>query len=160
MIGLFIVAHGKLAEAYKSTAEHMLGSQRQLAALGISSDECFDTQKKRLMHLVREMDDGDGVLIVNDIIGATPANIAIAAVENSGLKIVFGANLPLIVRLVEVRNRCTLEELARAGKQAGQKHIYTCEDVCCRLKQNPFSSPSSSPRSEVSPPVAKKLSKV
>lgn len=136
MIGLVIVAHGNLAKEYHNVIEHIVGEQPQLASYGIDSDFCAHTQKEEIQSLLKKHDSGDGVLIVTDMLGATPCNIAISSIVSDHVKMVTGANVPMLVKLMFARQNLSVEELSNIAQKAGQKHIYTCEDICCKISQN------------------------
>ncbi|KRS11957.1 PTS system mannose-specific EIIAB component [Roseovarius sp. THAF27] len=122
MIGIVIVAHGGLAQGYLKAIEHVVGSQSGIRAIPIEGD--FDRGEKQdeICRVADEVDTGDGVLIVVDIFGASPANLSLKACQPENRRILYGANLPMLLKLAKSRD-LPVPEAARAALDAGRKYI-------------------------------------
>ena len=122
MIGIVIVAHGGLAQGYLKAIEHVVGGQSVIQAIPIEGD--FDRSEKQdeICRAADEVDTGDGVLIVVDIFGASPANLSLKACQPENRRILYGANLPMLLKLAKSRD-LSVPEAARAALDAGRKYI-------------------------------------
>lgn len=122
MIGLVIVAHDRLAEALLATTEHVVGPQEQAEAIAIGPNDDLRARQAEITASVARVDSGDGVVLVTDMFGGTPSNLAHGALTGPKFEVVYGANLPLLVKLAKMRNR-PLHEAIDAAVEAGQKYI-------------------------------------
>ena len=129
MIGIVIVAHGGLAQGYLKAIEHVVGGQSGIRAIPIEGD--FDRSEKQdeICRAADEVDTGDGVLIVVDIFGASPANLSLKACRPSDRRILYGANLPMLIKLAKSRH-LPVQEAARSALDAGRKYIDS-HNVSC-----------------------------
>ncbi|MGE0044600.1 MAG: PTS sugar transporter subunit IIA [Hyphomonadaceae bacterium] len=125
MIGVVVVSHGQLAEEFLSAGEHVLGPQRQMRAVAIGPDDDMEAKRAEILNAVRHVDDGSGVIILTDMFGGTPSNLAISAIyEGDGrIEVIAGVNLPMLIKLGEVRDRASLEEAAMQAQEAGRHYI-------------------------------------
>ncbi len=122
MIGVVIVAHGGLAREYLEAVEHVVGKQEGMVAIQISA-ECDRTEKKaEINRAADQVDQGDGVIVVTDMFGGSPSNLSMPACRKTGRKILYGANLPMLVKLAKSRHR-TVNDAAEAALMAGRKYI-------------------------------------
>ncbi|HIP24266.1 MAG TPA: PTS fructose transporter subunit IIA [Rhodobacteraceae bacterium] len=126
MIGIVIVAHGGLAAEYLLAMEHVVGKKTGTRAISISRDDDREAKKTEIRLAVNEVDDGDGVVVVTDIFGGTPSNLAINACESGARKIIYGASLPLLVKLAKSRH-LPLDESTRCACEAGRKYMNSME---------------------------------
>ena len=126
MIGIVIVAHGGLAAEYLAAMEHVVGHKPGTRAISISRDDDRDAKKAEIRAAVNEVDDGDGVVVVTDLFGGTPSNLAINACENGARKVIYGASLPLLVKLAKSRH-LPLDESTRCACEAGRKYMNSME---------------------------------
>ena len=126
MIGIVIVAHGGLADEYLAAMEHVVGHHPGTRAISISRDDDRDAKQAEIKASVNEVDDGDGVVVVTDLFGGTPSNLAINACESGARKIIYGANLPLLVKLAKTRH-LPLEDSTRCACEAGRKYMNSME---------------------------------
>lgn len=122
MIGIVIVAHGGLAREYLSAIEHVIGPQVGIKAISIVGDHDRTAKQAEICAAADEVDSGDGVLIVTDIFGGSPSNLSLKACRPIDRRILYGANLPLLIKLVKSRH-LPLGEAARAALDAGRKYI-------------------------------------
>ncbi|NOR63159.1 MAG: PTS fructose transporter subunit IIA [Rhodobacteraceae bacterium] len=126
MIGIVIVAHGGLAAEYLLAMEHVVGKKAGTRAISISRDDDREAKQTEIRLAVNEVDDGDGVVVVTDIFGGTPSNLAINACESGARKIIYGASLPLLVKLAKSRH-LPLDESTRCACEAGRKYMNSME---------------------------------
>lgn len=122
MIGIVIVAHGGLAREYVAAMEHVVGKQSGVTSVAISA-ECNRSEKQaEICTAIAEVDTGDGVVIVTDMFGGTPSNLAIAACEADDRAVIYGTNLPLLVKLAKARN-LDLQTAVNKALDAGHKYL-------------------------------------
>ena len=122
MIGLIIVAHGSLARALLEATEHVVGPLENAHAVSIEATDDLHARQAEINRLVVEADTGEGVVLITDMFGGTPSNLAFGAIAGGQVEVVCGANLPLLVKLAKSRDR-PLEEAVRAALEAGHKYI-------------------------------------
>ena len=122
MIGLVIVAHGGLASALLAATEHVVGRLENAHAVAIEPQDDLRQRQAEINALVEEVDRGSGVVLVTDMFGGTPSNLALGAMTRPGIEVIYGANLPLLVKLAKCRER-GLDEAVRAALEAGGKYI-------------------------------------
>ena len=128
MIGIVIVAHGGLAVEYKSALEHVVGIQNDLIAIGIEENHDRKQKTKEICDCVNKVDSGAGVILVTDLFGGTPSNLSLEACSKENRIIVYGANLPMLVKLAKSRNM-NVKDAAREALDAGRKYInsHSCQ---------------------------------
>ncbi len=134
MIGLVIVTHGKLAEAFRDAMEHVVGKQKNLATVCIESDAEFASQRAEIASRVGEVDDGDGVILLTDMFGGTPSNLAMSMVNQPGpnqpsIEIIGGVNLPMLLKLAKVRGSRSVSDAVLCAEAAGRKYICSGADL-------------------------------
>ncbi|HEU0222867.1 MAG TPA: PTS fructose transporter subunit IIA [Paracoccaceae bacterium] len=122
MIGLVIVAHGGLAREYLAALEHVVGRQPGARAIGIAPDDDLREKQSEICAAVRDVDTGDGVAVISDMFGGTPSNLAMGACRMGNVEVVYGANLPLLVKLAKMRGLPLPDAVAHAV-EAGRKYI-------------------------------------
>ena len=122
MIGIVIVAHGGLATVYKAAVEHVVGAQSGIAAVTIHADCDRDKKREEICRAADGVDCGDGVVIVTDMFGGSPYNLSLSACNCSNRRVLYGANLPLLVKLAKCRGKPLPEAIAKAI-DAGRKYI-------------------------------------
>ncbi len=123
MIGVVVVAHGRLADELVAAAEHVVGRQPNTAALGVGANDDMEEARAALRAIVDAVDTGRGVIIATDMFGGTPANLAISLLERDQVEVVAGVNLPMLVTLAETGVRADLAEAARLAVEAGRKYL-------------------------------------
>lgn len=122
MLGIVIVAHGGLAREYLATLEHVMGVQSGIRAIGIGPDDDRDLKETEISDAADAVDQGQGVVVVTDLHGGSPCNLARQAVLPDGRSLLFGANMPLLIKLAKSRH-LPVGEALRAAKEAGRKYI-------------------------------------
>lgn len=126
MIGIVIVAHGGLAREYLAALEHVVGRHPGVIAVSIDAEDDCSTKQGEIDAAIRAVDDGSGVVVVTDMFGGTPSNLAMEACRESGRMVVYGANLPLLVKLAKAR-RLPLREAVANALTAGRKYINSVD---------------------------------
>jgi PTS system mannose-specific IIA component len=129
MIGLVVVTHGRLAEEFIHALEHVVGRQSVLEAVCIGPDDRMDERRADIAAAVRRCDMGKGVIILTDMFGGTPSNLAISLLEEGRIEVVAGLNLPMLVKLARVRGDCALHKAVLAAQDAGRKYINIASQV-------------------------------
>ncbi|MEM6934197.1 MAG: PTS sugar transporter subunit IIA [Pseudomonadota bacterium] len=128
MIGIVIVAHGALADALLSAMEHVVGKQPDAKAVAIEPTDDLHIKQAEIDAKVREVNSGDGVVMVTDMFGGTPSNLALGAMSSDNVEVVYGANLPLLVKLAKSRER-SLREAVAVSLEAGHKYIDSAANI-------------------------------
>ena len=129
MIGIIIVAHGNLALELKSTMEHILGVQKNLEIIRINPDDNLDERKNDIKGSIKKIDNNNGVIILTDMFGGTPSNLAISFLKTEKTEVISGVNLPMLVKLIELRNSDDLNMVAQEAKDSAQKYISIASEV-------------------------------
>jgi PTS system mannose-specific IIA component len=129
MIGLVLVTHGRLAEEFRSALEHVVGPQTQLATVSIGADDDLEGRRSDIMAAVTEVDSGDGVVILTDMFGGTPSNLAISLLESGRVEVLAGVNLPMLVKLARIRGDSSLVDAVVKGQEAGRKYINIASQI-------------------------------
>ncbi|HVN95852.1 MAG TPA: PTS sugar transporter subunit IIA [Syntrophorhabdaceae bacterium] len=129
MTGLIVVAHFNLAKEMVAATELIVGKQKQFEAVDVFPDANVDTLKEKIVQSLKKTDAGDGVIILTDMFGGTPSNISLSFLEAGKVEVVAGVNLPMLIKLVTLREEKTLDELAAFITQYGQRNICLATDV-------------------------------
>jgi len=123
MIGLVLVTHGRLAEEFVAATEHVVGPQQNVRAIAIGPDDDMEQRRKDILAAVDSVDTGDGVILLTDMFGGTPSNLAISIMDKAKVEVIAGINLPMLIKLASVRKAGTLQEAAEAAQDSGRKYI-------------------------------------
>ena len=123
MIGLVLVTHGRLAVEMVSALEHVVGSQENVATVCIGPDDDMEQRRAEIMKSTKDVDDGDGVIVLTDMFGGTPSNLAISIMDNGKIEVIAGVNLPMLIKLASIRDAGSLLEVATGAQDAGRKYI-------------------------------------
>ncbi|MBT6032355.1 MAG: PTS sugar transporter subunit IIA [Kordiimonadaceae bacterium] len=129
MIGMVVVTHGRLAEEFIAAMEHVVGPQTALLAISIGPDDDMEQRRQDILDAVSEVEEGDGVILLTDMFGGTPSNLAISIMEDTKVEVIAGINLPMLIKLSSVRNVCNMEEAVTAAQEAGRKYINVASHV-------------------------------
>lgn len=128
MIGIVIVAHGGLAGEYLAAVEHVVGKQPNMRAIATAAECDRSAKQKEIMRAADEVDTGDGVVVVTDMFGGSPSNLSMRACNGANRKILYGANLPLLIKLAKSRN-LPIEKAVAASLEAGRKYINVSDGI-------------------------------
>lgn len=123
MIGLVLVTHGQLADEFVSALQHVVGPQEQVLAICIGPDDDMEQRRGDILAAVGEVDAGEGVVVLTDMFGGTPSNLAISIMDKAKVEVIAGLNLPMLIKLASVRSGGSLEEAVEAAREAGIKYI-------------------------------------
>ena len=123
MIGLVIVTHGGLAVEFRHALEHVVGRQTALETIAIGPDDDTDARRQNILDAVRRVDAGRGVIILTDMFGGTPSNLAISVMDEAKAEVIAGINLPILVKLASIRAEMPLAQAVALARDAGKKYI-------------------------------------
>ena len=129
MIGLVIVTHGRLAEEFVLAMEHVVGPQPAVRAVCIGPEDDMEKRRRDILKAVAEVDAGDGVILLTDMFGGTPSNLAISVMEQTRAEVIAGLNLPMLIKLASVRGREPLQSCVAHAQEAGRKYISVASYV-------------------------------
>ena len=129
MIGLVIVTHGRLAEEFVSAMEHVVGPQPAVRSICIGPDDDMERRRLDIVDAAKAVDDGSGVILLTDMFGGTPSNLAISAMDEARAEVIAGLNLPMLIKLASVRTREPLANCVAYAQDAGRKYISVASYV-------------------------------
>lgn len=124
MIGLIFVTHGNLAREFLSVLEHVVGPQKNIGILCIHPQDDMEQKRLELQHKITQVDQGKGVIILTDMFGGTPSNIALTTMHKDQVEVLAGMNLPMLVKLMSLRVDCNLKDAVHHAQEAGKKYIH------------------------------------
>ena len=122
MIGMVLVTHGCLATEFRAALEHVVGPQKQVETVTIGPEDDMESRRKDILAAVAAADTGDGVVVMTDMFGGTPSNLAISIMEQAHIEVLAGVNLPMLVKLASVRTR-PIAVAVRMAQEAGRKYF-------------------------------------
>jgi PTS system mannose-specific IIA component len=131
MIGLVLVTHGRLAAEFRAALEHVVGAQERVATLAVGPEDDVEQRRQDILKAVKQVDDGAGVIILTDMFGGTPSNLAISVMQAGKVEVVAGVNLPMLIKLASVRGENDMERALHCAQESGRKYI----NVASRLLQ-------------------------
>lgn len=123
MIGLLLVSHRNLAEEMKAVMEHVVGPQEQVETVSIFPTDNMEDRRLEIQNKIKSLNTGDGVIVLTDMFGGTPSNLAISMMNNDNIEVLAGMNLPMLIKLAQVRTTQTLNEATLSAQEAGKKYI-------------------------------------
>ena len=129
MIGMVLVTHGQLATEFRAALEHVVGPQTQLETITIGPDDDMERRRQDIMDAVVRVDDGRGVVLLTDMFGGTPSNLAISCMNGRKVEVVAGINLPMLIKLASVRDDLALGDAVIQAQEAGRKYISVASRV-------------------------------
>ena len=124
MIGLVLVTHGRLAEEFVAATEHVVGPQPRMCAICIGPDDDMEKRRQEILDAIAATDDGDGVIVLTDMFGGTPSNLAISVMDSASVEVIAGVNLPMLIKLASVRSGSDLRSAVVAAQEAGRTYIH------------------------------------
>jgi PTS system mannose-specific IIA component len=134
MIGMVIVTHGRLAAEFIAALEHVVGPQRNVAAVCIGPDDDMEKRRQDIVRSVGEVDDGSGVVLLTDMFGGTPSNLAISIMDRAKIEVIAGINLPMLIKLASLRQSETLANAVRGAQEAGRKYINVASQLLADVR--------------------------
>jgi PTS system mannose-specific IIA component len=129
MVGILIVSHGRLADALISSVQSLIGNLEKIRGVSIWSKDREEEVKDRIQKKMTEVDDGDGVVILTDILGGTPTNLSLSFLENKKVEVVTGVNMPMLLTLASYRKGKTLREISSRVKESGRRSIVLAREI-------------------------------
>jgi len=129
MIGMVLVTHGKLAAEFLSALEHVVGKQQNAATVCIGPDDDMEERRRDIVAAVDRVNDGSGVLLLTDMFGGTPSNLAISVLDRANVEVIAGINLPMLIKLAGLREGHSLNSAVTAAQEAGRKYINVASQL-------------------------------
>ena len=129
MIGLVLVTHGRLATEFVTAMEHVVGPQRAVAAICIGPDEDMEVRRADIAAAIEQVEQGRGVIVLTDLFGGTPSNLAISLMKPGSIEVIAGVNLPMLIRLEGARRTMSVRDAVAAAREAGRKYISVASEV-------------------------------
>jgi mannose PTS system EIIA component len=129
VIGLVLVTHGRLAAEFIAAMEHVVGPQSQVRAICIEAEDDMETRRVDIADAVAAVNSGQGVIMLTDMFGGTPSNLAISLMGAADIEVIAGINLPMLIRLASVRKAKTVHEAVQAAQEAGRKYISVASTI-------------------------------
>ena len=129
MIGLVLVTHGKLAVEFRSALEHVVGAQSQIETISIGPDDDIERRRHDIVDAVGKVNSGSGVIILTDMFGGTPSNLAISVMETGKTEVIAGVNLPMLIKLASLRQTESLARAVLGAQEAGRKYINVASQL-------------------------------
>ena len=133
-IGLVLVTHGRLALEFIAALEHVVGPQTNIVAVCIGPDDDMEQRRFEILERVREVDTGKGAVLLTDMFGGTPSNLAISIMDKANVEVIAGINLPMLIKLSSVRQSQPLAESVEQARDAGQKYINVASSLLADRK--------------------------
>lgn len=128
MIGMILVTHGRLAEEFVHAMEHVVGRQEAVATVSIGPQDDMEKRRKEIAKAIRTVDSGEGAIILTDLFGGTPSNLAISLLDEGQVEVIAGINLPMLIRLAGARQTMGVTEAVCAARDAGRTYITVASE--------------------------------
>jgi PTS system mannose-specific IIA component len=129
MIGLVLVTHGRLASEFVTAMEHVVGKQEQIEAIAIGPDDDMEARRADIAAAIAKVEIGKGVILLTDLFGGTPSNLAISLLDRGRVEVIAGINLPMLIRLASARKTMKVIDAVAAAREAGRKYISVASEV-------------------------------
>ena len=129
MIGLVLVTHGQLAREFRMALEHVVGPQEQIETIAIGPDDDMEQRRQDILDAVAAANDGSGVIILTDMFGGTPSNLAISLMQTVSVEVIAGVNLPMLIKLASVRGENDMERAVTDAQESGRKYINVASQL-------------------------------
>jgi len=134
MIGMVLVTHGRLAAEFIAALEHVVGPQTHVAAVCIGPEDDMEQRRQDILDCVRAVDSGDGVVLLTDMFGGTPSNLAISVMDRAKIEVIAGINLPMLIKLASLRQSEGLANAVRGAQEAGRKYINVASQLLADVR--------------------------
>ena len=132
MIGIVLVTHGRLADEFVSALEHVVGAQERIATVCIGPEDDMEKRRAEILESITKTDDGGGVILLTDMFGGTPSNLAISVMDKANVEVIAGANLPMLIKLASVRTNSSIDQASQAAQDAGRKYINIASQLLAK----------------------------
>ncbi len=134
MIGMVLVTHGRLAAEFIAALEHVVGPQSHIAAVCIGPEDDMEKRRGDILDSVRTVDSGEGVVLLTDMFGGTPSNLAISVMDRAKIEVIAGINLPMLIKLASLRQSEPLADAVRGAQEAGRKYINVASQLLADVR--------------------------
>ncbi|KCZ56810.1 hypothetical protein HY30_06735 [Hyphomonas chukchiensis] len=132
MIGIVVVSHGKLARELVAATEHVVGEQPCFRSISIEVEDDIEARRDQIRETAKSCDSGRGVIILTDMFGGTPSNLAMSIMSAGNIEVLSGVNLPMLIKLAEVRETLSLPEASKVAAEAGRKYISIASELLAK----------------------------
>ena len=129
MIGIVLVTHGKLADEFCGALVHVVGPQKQMTSVAIGANDDMEKRREDIVDAIDSVEDGDGVIILTDMFGGTPSNLAISIMDPGRIEVLAGVNLPMLIKLASVRQEYPIKQAIEAARDWGRKYINIASEL-------------------------------
>ena len=129
MIGMVLVTHGQLATGFRAALEHVVGPQQQFETVAIGPEDDMEIRRADILGAVSRVQDGSGVVLLTDMFGGTPSNLAISVMDGGRIEVICGINLPMLIKLASLRETAGLDQAVTEARDAGRKYITVASKV-------------------------------
>ena len=129
MIGMVLVTHGRLAAEFVAALEHIVGPQQAIAAICVGPDDDMEQRRREILESVARVENGDGVVLLTDMFGGTPSNLAISVLDRAKVEVIAGVNLPMLIKLARIRGEQRLADAVVQAQEAGRKYINVASQL-------------------------------
>ena len=134
MIGLILVTHGNLADEFVHAMEHVVGPQQAVATVCIGPNDDMEQRREEIAKAIESVDSGSGAIVLTDLFGGTPSNLAISLLQSGRVEVIAGINLPMLIRLAGTRKKMDVLEAASAARDAGRTYITIASEFLAQEK--------------------------
>jgi PTS system mannose-specific IIA component len=131
---MVLVTHGRLAVEFIAALEHVVGPQSQIQAVCIGPEDDMEQRRQDILNSVRAVDTGEGVVLLTDMFGGTPSNLAISVMDRAKIEVIAGINLPMLIKLASLRQSEPLAEAVRGAQEAGRKYINVASQLLADVR--------------------------
>lgn len=132
MIGIVVVSHGKLSKELVAATEHVVGEQMRFKSISIEAEDDIEARREQIRDTAKACDVGLGVIILTDMFGGTPSNLAMSIMNSGNIEVISGVNLPMLIKLAEVRDDLPLSEAAQTAADAGRRYINIASELLAK----------------------------
>lgn len=129
MIGMVLVTHGQLAKEFLAATEHVVGPQEAVQMVCIGPDDDMEKRQAEILSAAKEVDAGQGVVVLTDMFGGTPSNLAISIMDKGNFEVIAGVNLPMLIKLASLRENSNLDQLVEEACESGRKYINSASNI-------------------------------
>ena len=128
MIGMILVTHGRLADEFVNAMEHVVGEQAAVVTVCIGPNDDMEARRAEIRRAISEVNSGDGAIVLTDLFGGTPSNLAISLMETGKVEVIAGINLPMLIRLAGARKAMSITDAVSAARDAGRNYITVASE--------------------------------
>lgn len=132
MLGIILVTHGNLASEFVAAAEHVVGTQEHMKSICIHPESDMEKMRLAIIKAAKDVDQGKGVVLLTDMFGGTPSNLAISVMDEQNIEVIAGVNLPMLIKLISIRKTESLKEAALQAQEAGRKYINVASNLLAK----------------------------